>query len=129
MARRGSAVALGVFFVHLLLSPWTGMISDCLFCQGTRRSPALDFASGLQCVTKIVLARCAEICGNGLFHRNYRPLRLFSEWHSRVHYSATRTRFQVATILDASESPGLVLSATPLKTLGGSTTKLLSLGT
>ena len=30
-------------------------------------------------------------------------LRLFSVWHSRVHYSATRTSF--AKIFDASESP------------------------
>jgi len=37
-----------------------------------------------------------------------RELRLFSVWHSRVHYSATRTNF--ATILDVSESPNHRLS-------------------
>ena len=37
------------------------------------------------------------------FTRELARLRLFSVWHSRVHYSATRTSF--ATIFDVSESP------------------------
>ena len=37
------------------------------------------------------------------FTRERARLCLFSVWHSRVHYSATRTRF--ATIFDAYESP------------------------
>ena len=37
------------------------------------------------------------------FTRELARLRLFSVWHSRVHYSATKTSF--ATIFDVSESP------------------------
>ena len=37
------------------------------------------------------------------FTRELVDLCLFSVWHSRVHYSATRTSF--ATIFDVSESP------------------------
>jgi uncharacterized membrane protein len=37
------------------------------------------------------------------FTRELARLRLFSVWHSRVHYSTTKTSF--ATIFDVSESP------------------------
>ena len=46
------------------------------------------------------------------FTRERARLCLFSVWHSRVHYSATRTSF--ATIFDVSESPIHRLSYTVL---------------